>query len=49
MVDWVSADALSDIHPRALTSHNRPANNSTGWMNHMTQRRVTEIPEQFGQ
>jgi hypothetical protein len=27
--------------------NNLPAN-STEWMNHMTQRRVTEIPEQFG-
>ncbi|HEX3380470.1 MAG TPA: hypothetical protein VHU21_11830 [Paraburkholderia sp.] len=33
--------------PRTAPLNNLPAN-STEWMNHMTQRRVTEIPEQFG-
>lgn len=34
--------------PRNAVPNNPPAN-STEWMNHMTQRRVTEIPEQFAQ
>jgi hypothetical protein len=34
--------------PRIAVSNNLPAN-STEWMNHMSQRRVTEIPEQFAQ
>ncbi|WP_233802768.1 hypothetical protein [Paraburkholderia sp. HP33-1] len=32
--------------PRLVVSNNLPANSSE-WMNHMSQRRVTEIPEQF--
>ncbi|RZF26442.1 hypothetical protein EVC45_28115 [Paraburkholderia sp. UYCP14C] len=32
--------------PRAAASNHPPAD-STEWMNHMSQRRVTEIPEQF--
>jgi hypothetical protein len=34
--------------PRLVVSNNLPAN-GTEWMNHMSQRRVTEIPEQFAQ
>ncbi|MEX3635543.1 hypothetical protein [Paraburkholderia sp. BR14320] len=34
--------------PRSTVSNNRPAD-STEWMNHISQRRVTEIPEQFAQ
>ncbi|APA84144.1 hypothetical protein BJG93_01070 [Paraburkholderia sprentiae WSM5005] len=32
--------------PRSAVSNKRPSN-STEWMNHMSQRRITEIPEQF--
>jgi hypothetical protein len=47
---YTSITISAAIPPRAATSPNRQANNNnTGWMNHMTQRRVTEIPEQFGQ
>ncbi|MBB5459063.1 hypothetical protein [Paraburkholderia sp. Cpub6] len=34
--------------PRSTVSNNLPVN-STEWMNHISQRRVTEIPEQFAQ
>jgi len=34
--------------PRGGTSNHQQANIGTGWMSHMTQRRVTEIPDQFG-
>jgi hypothetical protein len=34
--------------PRPIASNNASANN-TEWVNHMTHRRVTEIPEQFAQ
>ncbi|MGF6548119.1 hypothetical protein [Paraburkholderia youngii] len=34
--------------PRSTVSNDRPAD-STEWMNHISQRRVTEIPEQFAQ
>lgn len=46
---YTAITTSATTHPRAATSNNRPANNSTAWMNHMTQRRVTEVPEQFGQ
>jgi hypothetical protein len=32
---------------RSATSNRVPAASSTEWMNHMSQRRVTEIPDQF--
>ncbi|MGF6813658.1 hypothetical protein OKW33_000464 [Paraburkholderia atlantica] len=34
--------------PRSTVSNDRPVN-STEWMDHISQRRVTEIPEQFAQ
>ncbi|MCC8403851.1 hypothetical protein LJ655_18470 [Paraburkholderia sp. MMS20-SJTN17] len=42
MMPWRDAAPL----PRRVVSNNLTANGSE-WMNHMSQRRVTEIPEQF--
>jgi hypothetical protein len=33
--------------PRPATSNHSSASNGTEWMNHMSQRRVTEVPDQF--
>jgi hypothetical protein len=45
----VAATHLRDIAPpsRPATSINPTAANGTEWMNHMSQRRVTEVPDQF--
>jgi hypothetical protein len=49
----VTTLAMMSLHdvaplPRSTVSNNPPAN-GTEWMNHLSQRRVTEIPEQFAQ
>jgi hypothetical protein len=47
--EYTAITTSAAMHPRAATSNNRPANNSTEWMTHMTQRRITDIPAQFAQ
>ena len=44
-----AATHLRDIPsaPRSATSNTPSATSSTEWMNHLSQRRVTEVPEQF--
>jgi hypothetical protein len=34
--------------PRPVASNHSPGGNGTEWMNHLSQRRVTEVPDQFG-
>jgi hypothetical protein len=48
-VTMFAATHLRDIAPpsRPATSINPSAANGTEWMNHMSQRRVTEVPDQF--
>jgi hypothetical protein len=48
-VTMFAATHLRDIAPpsRPAPSSNPPAANGTEWMNHMSQRRVTEVPDQF--
>ncbi|QQC63844.1 hypothetical protein [Paraburkholderia ginsengisoli] len=48
-VTMFAATHLRDIAPpsRPASSNHAPAGNGTEWMNHMSQRRVTEVPDQF--
>ncbi|MFT4069593.1 hypothetical protein [Paraburkholderia sp.] len=47
--EYATITTSAATHPRAVTSNSRQASSDTEWMNYMTQRRVTEIPEQFTQ
>jgi hypothetical protein len=47
-VTMSAATQLRDVaSPRSSMSNNLPAAGSTEWMSHLSQRRVTEIPDQF--
>jgi hypothetical protein len=47
-VTMSAATPVRDVaSSRSATSNRVPAASSTEWMNHMSQRRVTEIPDQF--
>ncbi|MFL9934885.1 hypothetical protein P0D88_38435 [Paraburkholderia sp. RL18-103-BIB-C] len=47
-VTMSAATHLRDVaSPRSAMSNNLPAASSSEWMSHMSQRRVTEIPDQF--
>lgn len=49
-VTMSAATHLRDIAPppRPAASNHSPIGNGTEWINHMSQRRVTEVPDQFG-
>ncbi|NKJ46728.1 hypothetical protein CIC12_08225 [Burkholderia sp. SG-MS1] len=49
-VTMSAATRLRDIAPppRPAASNHSPLGNGTEWMNHISQRRVTEVPDQFG-